>query len=131
MGTPERITLDEQLDRWVAGESVHAITGRHGHLRALSPPGPPERRRWKCEDCGARGSYEELEESADCPTGGECCPDFSCCTDAETPLEERQAFASAAPAEREAMLLGYLADTLADAGADVSVGVTLHSEPEQ
>jgi len=84
----EYITLEEQLRRWVAGDSVHRLGQQtHANLRRVGS-------RWRCADCGTTGDLAALR-AAICPTPeGECCPDFSCCRPSlAIPLDERAAIA--------------------------------------
>lgn len=83
------ITLDEQLMLWAEGESRHRATTAHGNLRRTQE-------QWHCLDCGALGTLGELRATT-CPqSGGECCPDFSCCEPhLAEPLEQRRAYVAA------------------------------------
>lgn len=85
----ERPTPDEQITRWVAGESV-------------------------------------------CPnTWDECCPDFSCCVPKLlAPVEIRQAFAAASPADRMKYLGGFLGAAFEAVAPDKKVHISGTSDPE-
>jgi len=46
--------------------------------------------------------------------GYECCPDFSCCKpELLAPIEARRAYRSAAPRERERLLMSFLGGAIA------------------
>jgi len=56
-------------------------------------------------------------------TGGECCPDFSCCRpELAWPIEKRKAFAAATPGQREGMLGASLIGLIGSLGHKVTSG---------
>ena len=55
------------------------------------------------------------QHNHDLPDGGECCPDFSCCTpETLAPRETRVAFAKANSEERNGMLMMFLGAAIAN-----------------
>lgn len=104
------MTAAEQLEKWVDGLSIHRYGGPHSNLTAIDPPGFMPRR-WRCV-CGTEGYLSQLRVQQ-CPQGGECCPDFSCC---HPPLqwsrEKRLIFAGADDATKHHMLASALNDLM-------------------
>ncbi len=88
------MTTDEQLEKWVNGESLH------NHERSIDI----------VDDDGNVIATEEMK-------GGECCPDFSCCHPGmKWPIEKRFEFAKAIAAgddeKKMSMLMGALKDLM-------------------
>lgn len=120
-GTPvqlERfIDSEQQVSLWVQGHSIH-------RLNAFC---------WLVDDkdrvvdilSGMSGAVEGTD-------GGECCPDFSCCSGhAGFPMEERKIFQRAGESTRQAMMMGALSQAFIDLGAEKKVHIAGSMTPAQ
>lgn len=80
-----RLNQQEQLDKWLAGNPVHNPLV------------------WGDEAVTVDGGL-----------GGECCPDFSCCTGNIQSLKFRQAFVNGTDRERQTLMFAGLGAVIAD-----------------
>lgn len=103
------ITSDEQLVWWARGFSIH----RHHSIA------------WVVDDAD---QAVDISSGMECVPegglGGECCPDFSCCSGhAGFPMEERKIFLKADQDTRFKMLGGALQQAFIDLGNEKDVHI--------